>query len=116
MKNRLTQLWLLALISATGIALLIVVLMLNQQINQEYQSMQLWSAELGNYARRQQSPPATLMQALTNQGYLVQLVERQTNAERIVASNSRELTLEAAPQVLQSGQSKQHYRWLQGQL
>lgn len=116
MKNRLTQLWLLALISATGIALLIVVLMLNQQINQEYQSMQLWSAELGNYARRQQSPPATLMQALTNQGYLVQLVERQTNAERIVASNSRELTLEAARQVLQSGQSKQHYRWLQGQL
>ncbi|WP_199243996.1 PAS domain-containing hybrid sensor histidine kinase/response regulator [Bacterioplanes sanyensis] len=116
MRRRLSQLWLLALLSATSISILIVMLMLNQQIQQEYQSMALWSEELGNYARRQQAPPATLLQALTNQGYRVQLVRSDNDKVRVWVGNSQSLNLQTARQVLQSGNPEQGYRRIDGDL
>ncbi|GGY50968.1 hypothetical protein GCM10011297_24830 [Bacterioplanes sanyensis] len=116
MGRRLQHIWLLALLSAIGISLLIMALLIKQQVRQEYRSMQLWSAELANYARRQQAPPATLMQALTNQGYWVKLVAQQGNQIAVLASNTRAANLNDARQILRDGGAESRLSRLNGQL
>lgn len=116
MGRRLQHIWLLALLSAIGISLLIMALLIKQQVRQEYRSMQLWSAELANYARRQQAPPATLLQALTNQGYRVTLVTQQNNKLVTLASNTRSANLNDVRKILRDGLSEPGFSRLQGQL